>query len=188
MTALESIRITPLDPTDAAAVERAAALLVESFAEHHPRAWPDVESARAEVAECLDPEKITLGAFDADGRLIGWIGAQAAYYGDVWELHPMVVDERVRGRGIGRRLAGALEDAVRARGAITLWLGTDDENAQTSLGGAEIFPDVLDRLREIRDVNGHPFVIYQRLGYELVGILPHANGFGRHDIYMAKRL
>jgi aminoglycoside 6'-N-acetyltransferase I len=185
---MDGIRIAPLDPADEAAVERAAALLVESFAEHHPRAWPDIEAARGELRECLEPEKVALGAFDAEGTLVGWIGGQPAYSGDIWELHPMVVDERFRGRGIGRMMVEALEDAVRERGALTLYLGTDDENEQTTVGGVEVFPNLLDRLLAIRNLRGHPFEFYQRLGYELVGMLPHANGFGRPDILMAKRL
>ena len=35
---------------------------------------------------------------------------------------------------------------------------------------------------------GHPFAFYQRLGYEVVGLLPDVNGPGRPDILMAKRL
>ena len=182
------VRIAPLDPADDASVERAAALLVESFRVNYPRAWPDMEAGRAEVRECLDPEKIVLGAFGADGGLIGWIGGQPHYYGDVWELHPMVVDERFRRRGVGRMLVRELERRVAGRGAITLYLGTDDEDNRTSLGGAELFPGVLDRLREIRNLGGHPFEVYQRLGFEVIGVIPHANGFGRPDILMAKRL
>jgi len=184
----DEFHVLPLDPADKAAVERAAALLVEGFREHHPRAWPDLDSAREELRECLDPEWIILGAFDAGGELIGWIGGQPQCSGDVWELHPMVVDERYRRRGIGRMLVGELERRVRERGAITLYLGTDDENGQTSMGGMEIFPGVLDRLRELRNVAGHPFEFYQRIGFELIGVIPHANGFGRPDIYMAKSL
>jgi aminoglycoside 6'-N-acetyltransferase I len=71
---------------------------------------------------------------------------------------------------------------------LVLYLGTDDENGQTSLGGTEIFPGVLDRLRELRNLGGHPFEAYQRLGFEVIGVIPHANGFGRPDIYMAKSL
>jgi aminoglycoside 6'-N-acetyltransferase I len=48
--------------------------------------------------------------------------------------------------------------------------------------------DALDRLRELRDLGGHPFEVYRRLGYEVVGVIPDANGFGRPDIYMAKSL
>jgi aminoglycoside 6'-N-acetyltransferase I len=184
----DEFRILPLDPGDAAAVERAAALLVEGFREHAPRAWPNLDAARDEVRECLDPERIALGAFDGNGVLVGWIGAQPQYYGDAWELHPMVVDERYRRRGIARLMARELERRVRERGAVTLYLGTDDEDARTSLGGAELFPGVLDRVRELRDLGGHPFEIYRRLGYEVVGVIPDANGFGRPDIYMAKSL
>jgi aminoglycoside 6'-N-acetyltransferase I len=182
----DGFRVRPLDPADTAAVERAAALLVESFREHHPRAWPDLEAAREELRECLDPEKVTLGAFGGDGMLVGWIGGQPQYYGDAWELHPMVVDERFRRRGIGRMLVRELERRLRERGVLVLYLGTDDENAQTSLGGTELFPGVLERLRELRNLGGHPFEVYQRLGFEVVGIIPHANGFGRPDIYMAR--
>ncbi|MQC25305.1 MAG: N-acetyltransferase, partial [Chloroflexi bacterium] len=35
---------------------------------------------------------------------------------------------------------------------------------------------------------GHPFEFYQRCGFVLVGMLPDANGPGRPDIYMAKRV
>src|SRR6185436_8259219 len=78
--AASEFRVVPLDPADAAAVERAAVLLVEGFREHHPRAWPDMDAARAEVSECLNPEWVILGAFDADGALVGWIGGQPHYY------------------------------------------------------------------------------------------------------------
>lgn len=180
--------LRPIAASDEAAIEQAAALLVEGFREHHPRAWPDMDAARTEVRECLDPERIILGAFDSDGTLVGWIGAMPQYYGDVWELHPMVVDARVRRRGISRRMVAELERRVRERGGISLYLGTDDEDGRTSLGGAEIFPNVLDRLQALRNLGGHPFEIYQRLGFEVVGVIPHANGFGRPDIYMAKSL
>jgi aminoglycoside 6'-N-acetyltransferase I len=37
-------------------------------------------------------------------------------------------------------------------------------------------------------VSGHPFGFYRRLGFVLVGVLPDANGPGRPDIFLAKRL
>ncbi|MFL5382197.1 MAG: GNAT family N-acetyltransferase [Longimicrobiaceae bacterium] len=187
-TQADELRVLPLDPADAAAVERAAALLVEGFREHHPRAWPDMDAAREELRECLNLEWIALGAFGADGVLVGWIGGQPQYHGEIWELHPMVVDQRFRRRGIARMLVRELERRVRERGVFTLYLGTDDENEQTTLGGVELFPGVLDRLRALRNLRDHPFEVYQRLGFEVVGILPDANGFGKPDIYMAKSL
>lgn len=40
----------------------------------------------------------------------------------------------------------------------------------------------------LEDRGGHPFAFYRLLGYEVVGLLPDANGSGRHDILMAKRV
>jgi hypothetical protein len=34
----------------------------------------------------------------------------------------------------------------------------------------------------------HPNEFYQKLGYEIVGVIPDANGLGKHDILMAKSL
>jgi len=31
-------------------------------------------------------------------------------------------------------------------------------------------------------------MFYRRLGYTILCVLPEANGFGRHDILMAKRI
>jgi aminoglycoside 6'-N-acetyltransferase I len=81
-----------------------------------------------------------------------------------------------------------LEAECARRGASMLWLGTDDENRRTSIGGIDLYPDALAKLHDIRDLRGHPFEVYQKLGFEVVGVLPDANGFGKPDILMAKRL
>ena len=69
-----------------------------------------------------------------------------------------------------------------------MWLGTDDEDGQTSLSGVDIYDDLLGRLANIRNLRNHPFGFYQRLGYTITGVMPDANGFGKPDIYMAKRI
>jgi aminoglycoside 6'-N-acetyltransferase I len=91
-------------------------------------------------------------------------------------------------QGIGTALVQDFETQVRARGATTIWLGTDDEDNLTSLGGADLYPDVLERASKIRNLRSHPFGFYQKLGYAIVGILPDANGPGKPDILMAKRV
>jgi aminoglycoside 6'-N-acetyltransferase I len=58
----------------------------------------------------------------------------------------------------------------------------------TSLAGADLYPGVLERLGRIENVRRHPFTFYRRLGYEIVGCIPDANGFGKPDIFMAKRI
>ena len=187
MTEEISLRIADADPADEAMLERMAALLVEEFREHSP-AWPDLETALADVRECMQPEMIARVALGADGELLGWIGARPGYDGNVWELHPLVVASARQRRGVGRALVAGLEDRARERGGWTMYLGTDDEDGRTSLGGADVYPDVLDRVRELRNLRGHPFEFYRKVGYAVVGILPDANGFGKPDIFMAKRL
>lgn len=166
----------------------AAALLVAGFRAHWPGAWPDLAAASAEVAECLASERICRAALDEAGALLGWIGAQPAYDGQVWELHPLVVRPESQGRGVGRALVADLEAQVAARGGLTIMLGSDDEAAMTSLGGLELYPDPLAQLAAIRNLRRHPYEFYQRCGFSLVGVIPDANGPGKPDILMAKRV
>lgn len=175
-----------LTASDIAAIDHVAAMLVAAFAQHWPSAWPDLESARAEVRESLDPSRISRIAVDEQGTVLGWIGGIPTYDGHVWELHPLVVRPDRQGQGIGRALVLDFEAQVRARGGLTIWLGTDDEDGMTSLAGVDLFPNPLDHLAHIRNLRCHPYEFYQKLGYVLAGVLPDANGLGKPDIYMAK--
>lgn len=181
------MRIIDLLPADDARVAQAAELLHAAFLDR-AAAWPTVEAARAEVLEALAPGKVSRVAIDESGRVVGWIGGQPQYDGAVWELHPLVVDERCRRRGIGRALVEDLEVAVAARGALTLWLGSDDEIGETSLAGADLYDDLPAKLAAFRSGGNHPYEFYRRLGFHLVGVMPDANGRGKPDIFMAKRV
>jgi aminoglycoside 6'-N-acetyltransferase I len=119
---------------------------------------------------------------------MGWIGAISSYDGHAWEMHPLVVRRDRRRRGVGRALVDDLGDQVRTRGGFTIYLGTDDENRRTSMGGVDLYPDVLDALVHIRNLRGHPFSFYEKVGFVIVGAIPDANGFGKPDILMAKRV
>ncbi len=180
------IQIHDLSPAEATAVEQVAALLVRGFAEHWPDAWPDLEAARAEVRASFDADRISRIAVGDEGAAVGWIGGVAQYDGHVWELHPLVVHPAWQGRGIGRALVTDLEEQVRARGGLTIWLGSDDVDGMTTLAGTDLFPDVLERVQRIRNLRRHPYEFYQKLGYEIVGVLPDANGLGKPDVFLAK--
>lgn len=181
--------VTVFDAGDADLREAAARLLVDEFREIAPMAWPGLELAEREVSEALTSEKIAFAALSvADGRLLGWIGAQPMYSGHVWELHPLVVRGADQGGGIGRALVARLETEVAARGGLTLWVGTDDEAGLTSLGGVDPYPNLLQKLATLRNLRRHPFGFYERLGFELAGIVPDANGPGKPDLLMAKRV
>jgi aminoglycoside 6'-N-acetyltransferase I len=164
----------------------AARILIEALA-HVPSAWSDLPSALEEVQTFIEnPERIGLMGLD-DNQLRGWIGG-IRHTPQGWELHPLVVDPKHQGRQYGRRLVGALEEIAREEGAITLWLGTDDDFGGTNIFGKNLYPDVLGQLQDLEATNGHPFTFYQRLGYCVTGVFPDVDGMGKHDILMAKRI
>ena len=166
-------------------LHQAAVLLVEEFVE--PRGWPSVESAREEVARV-----VTEGFARAlvDGQVVlGWVGGLPEYQGRVWELHPIVVRREHRRKGIGRALVEVFEMEASERGALTVTLGTDDDSGMTSLADVDLYSNVSRHLGELRDLGrGHPFLFYRKLGYVVTGVMPDANGRGRPDIFMSKRI
>jgi aminoglycoside 6'-N-acetyltransferase I len=182
------MRIINLLPDDEETIHQAATLLVEGFKEHWPDAWSDMDAALEEVRESFGPGRISRVAVDDDGTVLGWIGGIPQYDGNVWELHPLVVGRDHRGKGVGRALVADLEARVRERGGLTIWVGTDDEDDMTTLSGADLYPNVLEHLAQIRNLRHHPYEFYQKAGFVIVGVMPDANGPGKPDIYMAKRV
>ncbi|HEX8681274.1 MAG TPA: GNAT family N-acetyltransferase [Ardenticatenaceae bacterium] len=183
------ILIASPNPTHEPIIQRMSALLVEGFREHWPNAWPDMEAALEEVRECLAPERICRVAWDGSGTLLGWIGGVPEYHGNVWELHPLVVRPGQQGRGIGRALVADFEERVREQGGLTITLGTDDEDNMTTLANVDLYaPSVWEHIANIRNLRRHPYEFYQKLGYAIVGVVPDANGPGKPDILMAKRV
>lgn len=180
--------IRDLHSDDTEAIGQVAATLVAAFQEHWPHAWPSLEAALEEVRQSFAPDRISRVAIDEGGNALGWIGGIRRYHGFTWELHPLVVHPRYQGRGIGRALVMDLEDQVRARGGVTVYLGSDDEDEMTTIGGVDLYPYVLEQLDRIHNVKRHPYEFYQKLGYIIVGVIPDANGAGKPDILMAKRL
>ena len=181
-----NIKICDLAGAGPAARVQVAALLVEGFAEHWPEAWPDLDSAKRTVAEALSGERIARVAMDESGTVVGWSAAEPLYNGNVWELTVLVVRPALQRQGIGSALVADMEERVRERGGLTVWLGSDDEDDMTSLAGVDLFPDPLTHLAKITDRKGHPFEFYRKLGFSIAGVLPDANGPGKPDIFLAK--
>jgi aminoglycoside 6'-N-acetyltransferase I len=179
--------IAKLDAFDEKGRLGAARLLVQEFRQFWPNAWPTMESAEDEVAQALAPERLLFAARRRGGAaVLGWIGGLPSYNGNVWELHPIVVNRRFQGMGLGRALVARLESGISARGGRTLWVGTDDESNLTTLGGVELYPDLLGKWAGVQNLGGHPFTFSQKIGFELAGVVPDANGTGKPDILMAK--
>lgn len=156
-------------------------LLASAF----PQAYS--EDAEEEVKRCLEKDRVSLKAV-YNGELAGFIGAIPQYGHTGWELHPLVVDEKYRGLGIGEKLVKELEKEIFIRGGITIYLGTDDEKSQTSLSDTDLFEETFRKIEEIQNFNRHPYEFYEKIGYKIVGVIPDANGFGKPDIFMAKRI
>jgi aminoglycoside 6'-N-acetyltransferase I len=177
------VRITDLTLESESAVRQAGEMLVDLL----PNGWPTIESAMREVSECVEPGKIARIAIEGE-TVLGWVGGQERYEGHVWELHPLAVRRDRQRQGIGRALVEDLEGLVRARGAHTIFVGADDDRDETSLSGVDLYPDVLGHAQRIRNLRGHQYEFYERCGYVIVGLMPDANGFGKPDIYMARRI
>lgn len=180
--------IVNLHPKDETAIQQAAELLVLGFREHWPDSWTTVEEAWDEVCCMLSSERICRIAIDDDGTVLGWIGAIPGYEGKAWELHPLVVHPDHQGQGIGRALVLDLEARVRERGGLTLHLGSDDVDNMTTLANTDLYTNLWEKIRDIRNLKGHPYEFYQKLGYSIIGVMPDANGRGKPDIFMAKRI
>jgi aminoglycoside 6'-N-acetyltransferase I len=182
------VRIIDLAPDDPAQHIAVADVLVSGFSGTGAEVWQTREDALETVEESLEEDKISRVAMDDTGRVVGWVSAVSTYDGWVWEIHPLVVHRDCQGQGVGRALVADLEVQVRERGGMTVCLGTDDENGRTSIGGTDLYPDPLAAATTLRSHGSHPFEFYRKLGYAVVGVLPDANGYGKPDIFMAKRV
>lgn len=178
------MEIRSMTQLTAAQLTQAAQILTDSL----PMGWATLNDAMAEVKERLIPENVLLAAIEEE-QVLGWGGILPGYDGNVYELHPLAVSASCRMKGIGRSLMQALEAAARERGALTLWLGADDDQeiGETSLADADLFDNLPEKIRTF-DAGTHQSAFYLKLGYQIIGVMPNASGRGRPDIYMAKAL
>ena len=182
------MQIDTLSLEDDQRIEQSAQLLMDAFGEHWPDAWPTLKEALKEVQEMLESERICRVAVDEKGNVLGIIGGIPGYDGNVWELHPLAVQPSLQGQGIGRALVEDFEEQVRLRGGLTITLGSDDEDSMTSLSNSDLYENLWEKIRNIRNIKNHPYEFYQKMGYVITGVVPDANGRGKPDILMAKRV
>jgi aminoglycoside 6'-N-acetyltransferase I len=182
------MRVLALRPKDSELIEQVANLLVEGFKDSGSTSWPDYKASLDEVKESLRKGHVSLAAVDEHSIVLGWVSGIRQYDGHAWELHGLVVKPASHGHGIAKALVKALEEYVREQGGSTIYLGTDDENFRTTISGIDLYPDVLQKLLEIKNPGKHPYEFYQKVGFTIVGVIPDANGQGKPDIFMAKRV
>ncbi len=175
------MQIVALTKETVAFNKQAADLLTEAF----PHSYADC--ADNEIEKCVEDEKIALAMVDGE-TLLGFVGAVPQYGITGWELHPLIVGKKYRSKGIGTKLCAALEESLKERGCLTVYLGSDDESGSTSLSGTDLFEDTFEKISNIKNIKNHPFEFYQKVGYKIVGVIPDANGIGKPDIWLAKSL
>ncbi len=174
-------------PQDEASIRQGGEVIKLAFAENFPGAWDTIEDGIEEIHDMLADERICRAAI-LDGRIVGWIGGIPEYDGNVWELHPLAVHPDFHGQGIGRLLVEDFEKLVAQKGALTIMLGSDDQNNMTSLSGVDLYDNLPDKIAHIRNLKNHPYSFYQKLGFSIIGLVPDANGTGKPDIIMGKRV
>jgi aminoglycoside 6'-N-acetyltransferase I len=166
-------------------IKQAAEILTASL----PLGYPTLKDAFDELHKRLIPENTLLAAVE-DDTVIGWGGIFAPHYdGNVFELHPLAVREDKRKQGVGSAIVFALEEEARKQGGLTIQLGADDEKegGETSLANVDLYDDLPGKIRNF--VPGtHQAAFYIKLGYKLIGVMPDANGRGKPDIFLGKKL
>ncbi len=178
---MEIINMTQLNKNQ---IIQAAQILTDSI----PIGWPTLQDALAEINELLIPENTLLAAVEND-IVIGWGGILPEYNGKVFEIHPLVVRSDRRRQGIGRAIVTALEDEARKQGGLTIYAGADDErgDGETSLANVDLYDDLPEKIKSFSP-GTHQSGFYLKLGYKIIGVMPDANGVGKPDIYLGKRL
>ena len=182
---MKLIDMTTLDETQRA---QAAQMLTDEL----PLGWATFSDALDEVNSLLDdedePDSLFLAAVEND-QVLGWCGILPEYDGRAYEVHPLVVRGDHQGKGIGKQLMAAVEQAAREKGGLTLYLGADDEapGGETSFANVDLYDDLPQRIRDF-EPGTHQSAFYLKLGFTVVGVMPDANGVGKPDIMMAKSL
>lgn len=182
------MKIEDLNADNPSWIEQAAALLVD-YSPNRAAAWPDLEAAYETIDDLLeDEESVACVALNDAGNVIGFAGASPRYT-HAWELHPVVVNRDDQRRGVGRALVEAVEERVGEDGGLTLYLGADDLDGNTSAAREDLFPGVLDHALKVEAKSRrHPLGFFRQLGYEVIGIIPDAHGPGQPDVWMARSL
>ena len=179
------IRIIDMTSLNPRQIIQAAQILTDCL----PAGWARLEDGVKEIRRRLIPENTLLAAMDEE-EVVGWGGILApSYNGRIFEMHPLAVRADRQRKGIGRMIVSALEDEARKQGGLTIYLGADDEKegGETSFAQADLYHELPEKIKNF-DPGTHQTAFYLKLGYSIIGVMPDANGRGKPDILMAKRL
>jgi GNAT superfamily N-acetyltransferase len=137
------VRVIPTSPADPA-----TATLLEAYFAERAAGFPvagGYRTVRPDPAAFAGPDGVFLRIADDDGTALACGGLRPLpdQPGRTLEVKHLYVTPEARGRGLGRALLRALEDAARDRGATRLVLDTNRSlNAAAGLYGSSGFVPV----------------------------------------------
>ena len=71
---------------------------------------------------------------------------------------------------------------------LGVWTTMAEARQETSLGGIDLYPVLPNALGTARSWGRHALPFYLRLGFRIIGVMPDANGPGRPDIFLGKKI
>jgi aminoglycoside 6'-N-acetyltransferase I len=171
-------------------IEQAVRIMLESFPDDEM--WPDLNEKKAleTVTNSLDEKNICIG-LKVGNELAGWV-CLSPMYGKIeneetWNLQPLAVSTKFKGRGFGKILMNEVERLAREKNIIGILLSSGDEADKTSLSDREISGEnVIEEIKNIKNYKNHPYEFYQKCGYSIIGIVPNGYGLRRTDIWLWK--
>jgi aminoglycoside 6'-N-acetyltransferase I len=170
--------------------EQAVKVLLEAFPADEM--WPDLDEkiALKTVEFCISNKNICIG-MKVGNDLAGWVCIRPKYVKikneETWELHPLVISPRYKGKGYGKILMEEIEKIAQEKNIIGIILSSGDEANKTSLSEKEISGiNILEEIKNIRNYKNHPYEFYQKCGYSIIGIVPNAYGLKKTDIWLWK--
>ncbi len=185
----KELKLSDVDFHDEQILAVLASLSYRASKKNSPNWLPTEAAAMNEILNTSASGGLTRMIIEA-GIPRGWISASPKRYGN-WEIHPLLIDPEVAGRGYGRMLVEDIEQLIRSAGGISVHLSTSDATHSTNLSDVNLYPNPVEALRnlKIRDSQqGHAYQFWMRVGYSVVGVIPDAEGLGVPSIQLAKRL
>ncbi len=184
---MSKIKIISLEEGQTDYIKQCAIVMHEAFKDNWPDYCKTIKIAKNEVIKLIKKNEVVFIAL-IKHEVVGIIGAIKQYDGLVYELHPIAVKPNYQKKGIGKQLIDYLEQVVAKLGGLTLYLGSDDVNVMTSLANSNLYNNLWEQIKNIENFKEHPYEFYQKCGFSIIGVMPDANGVGKPDIYLGKKV
>lgn len=122
-------------------------------------------------------------------RVIAFVGVLRHVFPYAYQIEPLIVKEPFRGQGVGGRLLELIEFKLKDEGVRTLFITGPDTTGETSLYNKDLFDGegIVHHLSTV-DYGHEALSFYTKRGYQVSGVIPEANGAGKPEIMLAKRI